>query len=219
MSNEEAQKRPASFDDAFAKVNPKPRLTAAEKALLDDEGGEETPGGGEPADDTLDEPSPADGAPEANLAPPDKEPADPSAVPDWVQVPPAPFAFPRKGRWVAFLRFRAEWTEDQAEHQCIIWGLDSADERLSLQRTRGEPARTIAELSKGMVRAIDGKRASFGVTSKNTSVEDVERFWKVIGYKGRQQMQNLFVKTHHMTVDEKQDFFANCLVVRTVAGS
>ncbi len=134
-----------------------------------------------------------------------------SETPEWAAVPPD-LKMPI-GRQIYFLRFRARWTDrpDKGERQCLLWNLTEADEKLALRRTRGDAFRAVDELSKQMVRAIDGQSVNW------TSVSP-ETFWNEIGGSCRQLLKNHYSKTHMLGAEETADFFANCIAVRTAKG-
>lgn len=133
-------------------------------------------------------------------------------LPDWV-VLPSDFA-PPKGRVLGHLLFRSQFTDypEKGDRQCTVWNLTSADEKLALRRTRGEAVRTLAELSKQMVRAIDGCKVDW---TGRTGPGNVEIFWDELGARCREQIQNYYIKTHTMSASEQADFFANCIDIRT----
>lgn len=143
---------------------------------------------------------------------------NPSDVPDWFTMPPGFVIPPHKE--IIFLRFRAAWTDrpDKGERMCMLWPLSDADEKLALKRTRGEPARGLSELSKQLIRAVDGCRADW---TGQPGPGSVERFWDEIGSKCRQLIQNYYAKTHTLSNEEKYDFLGNCFVVKnaTVSGA
>lgn len=144
-------------------------------------------------------------------------PGDPNGIPDWVILPPNLKIPP--GRQVGFMRFRASWTDtpNKGDRQLILWPLSDADEKLALKRTHGDSLRTIGEMAKQMIRAVDGTNADW--SSGKFSVGSVEQFWNDIGARCRQQVQSYFLKTHALDDEERADFFLNCLAVRTsVAG-
>lgn len=141
----------------------------------------------------------------------DEEPAGEipdEAAPDWAVLPPE-LKVPA-GRQLYFVRFRAEWTDrpDKGDRQCILWSLTEADEKNALKRTRGDAMRGLDELSKQMVRAIDGKVVNWVGVSPAT-------FWDEIGGRCRQLLKSHYTKTHMLGAEETADFFANCIAVRT----
>lgn len=179
-------------------------LTAEEMALLGGSGEEETGPGDVSEEDEL-EPDPTGAA----------SPADPNAIPEWVTLPEG-IVLP-KGRQLTFVRFRAAWTirPEKGDRVCVLWPLTEADEKLALKRTRGEALRTIDELTKQIIRVIDGHKADWtGTRTAGT----VNMFWDEIGPKCRQQLKNIYAKTHTLDLAETTDFFINCVAVRTVGG-
>jgi hypothetical protein len=140
-------------------------------------------------------------------------------IPDWV-VLPSGLALP-PGRQVTFLRFRSSWTDvsSKGDRQCIVWNLSEADEKLALRRTRGDALRSIDELTKQAIRAVDGHKANWTGVAKigeTLGQGDVSKFWNEIGAKCRQQLKNVYIKAHTLDVGEAADFFTSCIAVRTV---
>jgi hypothetical protein len=133
-------------------------------------------------------------------------------LPEWVELP-AGFKFP-SGKVVSFLRFKAEWTDTpkKGDRVCIMWNLNGADEKNAIQRTRGDGMKLIMELSKQMVRVVDGHKSDW--TGKK-GPGDVDRFYDEIGAKCRQLIQGHYVKTHTLSDAERVDFLDTCIVVRT----
>lgn len=131
-------------------------------------------------------------------------------LPDWVQVPEG-FTFP-KNREVAFMRFKAAWTDarDKGDRVIILWNLSANDEKLALKRSEGESVRVLGELARQMIRAYDGKAVDWSQGSF-----EMDRFWNELGAKCRQQVINFYTKTHSFTEEETMDFFTDCLSVVT----
>jgi hypothetical protein len=149
----------------------------------------------------------------------DDEPEVPSqsageGIPDWCAVPEG--WAPPKGRQVWFLLLRASWTDvpNKGDRTLVLWTLTEADEKLALKRTRGESLRTIDELTKQIIRVVDGKRVDWA-QGKACAAEVV---WNEIGTKLRQELKNFYVKTHTLTMEERTDFLSNCVAVRTFVG-
>lgn len=136
-----------------------------------------------------------------------------NGIPDWVIIPQG-FKMPTGGRTVSFIKFRAEWTDTpgKGDRQCIIWNLNGADEKLAIARSRGDHMRLMAELTKQMVRAVDGHKVNW---SGKGGPGNVDLWYDAIGAKCRQIIQNHYVKTHALTEEERTDFFENCIAVRT----
>jgi hypothetical protein len=137
-----------------------------------------------------------------------------SALPEWVKVPTG-IKFPGGGRQVTYVQLRASWTDcpEKGERQCIMWNLTEADEKMALKRTRGEALRTLDELTKQMIRVVDGSKANWTGTGPGS----VDVFWNDIGAKCRQQLKNIYAKAHMFSAEDSIDFFTNCIAVRTVA--
>lgn len=146
--------------------------------------------------------------PKANIA------KDPNALPEWVTFPQG-FRIP-PGKEVAFLQFRAKWTDrpERGDRWCMLWPLSDADEKLAIKRTRGEGGRALSELSKGCIRVIDGKRADWTQAGDKDTTYAVDRFWDEIGGKCRQMITNIYLKTHSLTKEEQADFLENCCFIR-----
>jgi hypothetical protein len=151
------------------------------------------------------------GEPEAEFDP--TAPTE-GAVPEWVKEPVG-LKYPSGGRQATYVQFRAAWTDcpEKGDRQCILWNLSEADEKLALKRTRGESLRTIDELTKQMIRVVDGVKANWTGVGPGS----VDVFWNDIGAKCRQQLKNLYAKTHMFSAEDAVDFFTNCIAVRTVA--
>lgn len=150
-----------------------------------------------------------------DIDPEDEVPPEPEGdIPSWVKLPPNFKTKP--GRTLYFVRFRAEWTDaaHKGERQCILWNLTDTDEKFAYKRMRGDAARVLDELTKGMIRVVDGEFVDW---SRGHS-SNVERFWAEIGSKCRKQLNAIYSKSHSLTDKERADFFGNCLVVASSAG-
>lgn len=136
-----------------------------------------------------------------------------SPIPDWVKLPPN-FKMPKNGRQVVFVRFRADWTDKPSagERQAIMWNLTEADEKIALTRTRGDQMRALDELTKAMIRAVDGEKVNW----ERGPLANIHSFWTEVGGACRQQLKNIYAKNHTMDVAQATDFFTNCIAVRTV---
>lgn len=135
-----------------------------------------------------------------------------TTIPEWVKLPPD--AKLPEGRHVVYVLFRPEMTDTpkKGERQCVMWNLTEADEKLAIKRTRGDGIRMIDELTKQMIRVVDGVKADWtGVTGPGS----VTQFWDDIGGKCRQQLKNIYSKNHTFSAEEAIDFFTNCIAVRT----
>jgi len=137
-------------------------------------------------------------------------------MPEWATIPVG-MKMPKKGRSVAFLRIRADWTDepDKGDRWCMCWSLTEADERLAYARSRGDAQRSLGELAKQAIRVVDGHRADW--SGKMNAPGAVNVFWNEIGAKGRMLVRNYYLQTHSLTNEEQIDFFANHFVNVTVA--
>jgi hypothetical protein len=199
----EQPKTPKTFDEAFETL----AMTPEEAAALESETYKAA------------QPEPKKGTDKeqgSTLEEKAEEPGDANVVPDWVEFPPG-FKIP-PGKQIGFLRFRAKWTDspEMGDRTCIVWPLSDADEKFALKRTRGESARTLAELSKQMIRAVDGKKTAW--TGNPNDGVDVDKFWDQLGGKCRQLIQNHYLKLHSLSSEELADFFLNCVAIRSSAG-
>ena len=198
QETKEGAPKPKTFAEAFEQLEMSPEEEAAAEA--------ETYAAAEPEKTKTADP----------LAAKADDPPDPNVIPDWVEFPQG-FKIPPH-KQVAFLKFRAKWTErpDKGDRWCMLWSLSDAEEKLAIKRTRGEHARTLAEFSKQMIRLIDGKRVDWsGSADMQATHMNIDRFWDDIGGKCRSLIQNYYVKTHSLDMAEQADFFVNCLHVRT----
>jgi len=141
-------------------------------------------------------------------------PETPTDVPEWATLPPD-LKIP-SGRVVAFLRFRAEWTDtpNKGERHCIVWNLTDGEERVSLKRAAGAEAMLVAtELAKQTVRSVDGVRTNWGAPKGPGSID---QFWSEIGSRCRNMVIRWYSQNHMLNEVEQRDFFENCVVVRTM---
>ncbi len=148
----------------------------------------------------------------------DSDKPNDQSIPEWFTAPPG-LKMPA-GRVVAFMRFKAEWTDtpNKGDRVCLLWPLTSRDETFALKRTRGDSQRTLNEMAKQMIRVIDGHLVDWSMTKGGSGgVPGVEIFWNDIGAKCRQQVINYYLRTHSMSNEEAADFFGQCLHIRTVA--
>jgi hypothetical protein len=142
-------------------------------------------------------------------SPLDNAPAE--AFPPWVKLPKG-MQLPQ-GKQVFAVQFRAAWTDKpgKGDRQCLLWNLTEADEKFALKRCRGEVLRTLDELTKQMVRAVDGVEVNW------LSVKPDE-FWNDIGGKCRSQLKSIYTKRHSFQEGEAADFLSNCVAARTAGG-
>lgn len=152
--------------------------------------------------------------PRSSLEEDSQELPSPTEPPDWVMLPKS-IKFPPVGCQVAFLRVPAKWCRDpsKGDRQCILWMLDERDEEQAFHRCRGDQMRSVHELTKGTIRAIDGMVSHW--TGEN-NVGNVNRFWRDVGPKGRSMLRNYYVRTHAVDADESVDFFSRHFALVTV---
>ncbi len=148
-----------------------------------------------------------------------EEALDPEAAtsepPEWAAVPQG-LKLPEEGSQIAFIRIPAAWTRtpSKGDRTCVVWPIGETEERLAYQRARGDMNRSITELAKAAVRAIDGHRTDW--SGKLTSPGSMSAFWSEIGPKGRAMVRNWYLRTHTVTDEEALDFFSNHFVSVTV---
>ena len=130
------------------------------------------------------------------------------ALPEWAKMPPD-LKLPR-GKVLAFMKFEPETTDapDKGVRQAVLWSLSVRDERFARQRTFGEPSRIYEEMTKGMIRAIDGLKVEGDPGA-------VESFWDEIGPKNRSILTTWYHSQHGVTEVDRLRFFASCVATRT----
>lgn len=142
-----------------------------------------------------------------------RNPLEADEIPEWAQnAIPANVKIP-KGRKVWYLRLRAAWTHapDKGDRVIVLWTISDAEENAAAELASNmSQARFIKELAKRMIRAVDGQRANWGGSTKDGI--DARAAWEEFGPKGRQQIVNLYMKTHRLTGEEGMDFLSNCVV-------
>lgn len=151
---------------------------------------------------------------EATEATTSEKEADSGGLPEWAVMPPG-FKIPA-GRTVSFLKFKAEWTDapEKGDRQCIVWNLTDNDERIAIKRASGGDAMMVAgELSKQMIRAIDGVKVNW-MASKGPGCMDT--FWSEMGSKCRQMVIRWYTQNHSLSEAEQADFFENCVAGKSV---
>ena len=133
-------------------------------------------------------------------------------LPAWVKIPKG-FKFPR-GRRAVFVFFHARLTDAPAfgDRQAILWSHTPEDEKFAFNRAQGDANRAPHELAKQMIRAVDGFTADWSGTP---SQGNVDTFWRQIGGKYRDLLVRLYAQLHVLTREETDDFFVNCIAVRS----
>ena len=156
-----------------------------------------------------------------------------SDMPEWVTWP-ASLKIAR-GKRVMFLRLRGEMTDAPhlGDRIVILWSLSVADERAARRRAKGDDDENVHELTKQMLRAIDGEIVSWDITAKvsqekrsqlaakmGVAIEgkDADKFWNEIGGKYRNVLTTIYMQLHTLTNAELVDFFQNCTHAATAGG-
>lgn len=137
---------------------------------------------------------------------------DDGEIPNWVVIPEG-FVAPTEAQ-VFFIRLRAKWTSrpSKGDRQCIMWALSYTDEKLAGKRIAGDSARTMAEMTRQMIRIVDGKKVDWA----KGRLANVESFWDEIGPKCRQILTGIYYKAHNLDGTELADFFTQCMHVASV---
>jgi hypothetical protein len=137
-------------------------------------------------------------------------PEDGEGPPPWAMVP-EDLKMPPDGKVVTYIRFRAAMTDykSKGDRQCIIWNLTYADEKLAHKRCHGEPLRSLPEMTRAMIRAVDGKKVNW---ANPREAGGIDAWWDEIGAKCRSFLQAIYLRGHNATDQERVDFFGNCVV-------
>ena len=131
-------------------------------------------------------------------------------IPEWMRGKiPEGIVAPR-GIEKQFVRIRSSWTyaPHKGDRILIVWPLSEGDEKLAYMRCANEQNRAIWELSKQMIRAIDGQVADW---SGVPGPANVDTLWREIGMKGRGLLMRLYTQFHSRDAQESADFFGNCI--------
>jgi hypothetical protein len=159
--------------------------------------------------------------------------AEPSAggAPPWVKIPDG-MKFPR--RPIVFLRFASRYTDNPIKgfplpvedegavrianpgglwRQCICWSNDVGDITHAINRAKQDPLRLADELTRQMIRAVDGYRVDWSGSGAHPG--SVEVFWNELGQRYRSMMNGVWNQLHSLSRDQKSDFFAHCVAVRS----
>lgn len=152
---------------------------------------------------------------ESPQAPSPEEDEELNGIPEWAIIPEG-FKKPKKGKQIYFVQFLASWTEtpEKGNRHCVMTNLSEADEKVARQRAQGDSVRTVLELARQMIRANDGVLVDWS-RSKKEGNPDI--FWREIGYKCRQEIASIFLKTHVLSEEQRSIFFAHCVRALTVA--
>jgi hypothetical protein len=137
--------------------------------------------------------------------------ARPGGAPGWVKVPQG-MRFPR-GRQVAFIKLLPQWTDapHKGERQCIVWGLTDIDEKMAMSRAMGDPNRVVSELTKQMIRSVDGAVVDWSGVGGPGSID---QWWRDIGGKCRQILIRIYTQMNVLPDEDRKHFFENCIELR-----
>ena len=132
---------------------------------------------------------------------------------EWQQsAVPFDLAIPR-GEEITIMRFKSEHCQgpakDKGDRTCVLWPLSVRDERVARQRMFGDSTRGLEEMSKAMIRSIDGRLID------PNDPQQIERFWDEIGPRHRSMLVGWYQKTHNLSDDERLHFLVDCVAMRT----
>lgn len=155
-------------------------------------------------------------------------------APPWAILPEG-LVVPR-GRAVFFTRFPSNWTDTPSSgipwtlteeetiawklqssapptawRQCIFWALSVGDQKLALGRANGDTNRFNSELTKQMIRSVDGvlvDRTGIGV------VGNLDVWWEQLGERCRSELTRICVRIHSLTMQERALFLGYCIASR-----
>lgn len=142
---------------------------------------------------------------------------DDRPLPPWVVIPDPKtgFRFPTSGKRPFFIRIRRELTDaPQKGDRCVIgWTLTDGEENHATKRGAGDSTRTYKEMTKQMIRAIDGHKVDW---SGSVGPGNIAKFWEEIGPVARQLLVNVYHRTHSPSKEVLLDFFISCFDARSV---
>lgn len=155
-------------------------------------------------------------------------------APAWAILPEG-LVVPR-GRAAFFARFPSNWTDTPtsgvqcdltveervawklqgvtppaAWRQCIFWALSVGDQKLALGRANGDTNRFNSELTKQMIRSVDGvlvDRSGIGV------VGNLDVWWEQLGERCRSELTRMCLRIHSLTMQERSLFLGYCIAAR-----
>lgn len=141
--------------------------------------------------------------------------ADPTALPDWVVIPPE-VKMPPPGRRLVAIKFEPDITEraDLGDRWCLCWSLSLNEERAATARMKGDPARFHFEMSKAMLKVIDGRPVDWSGAINGVHGVNPDVFMEQIGFIGREILAMTFQRLHNMSAERRLDFHARCMVYR-----
>jgi hypothetical protein len=130
-----------------------------------------------------------------------------TGFPEWCSVPEG-LNLPKYALAVPMRIFAALTSRpDKGDRTCICWQLSDGDDRLAIESAMSDPMRYRRELTKRMIRAVDGHLPSDDPNSPGC----VDRWWDEIGPKGRHQINLMYNVLHTTTAAEQASFFESCV--------
>lgn len=144
---------------------------------------------------------------------------DPDKLPSWAEGampdPKTGFRIP-PGKRVFFVRLRREFTDAPAKGDRVLvcWTLTDGEENLAAKRSMGDSTRTYKEMTKQMIRAVDGVKTDW---SGAVGPGNISKLWEEIGAVGRNLLVNVYHRTNAPTKEVILDFFINCFAARSQA--
>lgn len=155
--------------------------------------------------------------------------AQKGGAPPWAVIPQG-LLFPRN-RMSLFFRIPSNWTYsptvgiplrvetplDVAEagegglwRQFIVWPLSGGDQKLALGRAMQDPNRYAVELTKQMIRAVDGEVVDWSGVG-GASINEV---WEQIGGPSQNLLNRLWSQMHVLQKERLTRFFENYIALR-----
>lgn len=100
--------------------------------------------------------------------------------------------------------------------QLIFWECNLGDRKLAFKRANGDANQAADELAMQMIRAVDGVAVTW---SELRSPAYPPRIWADMGSKYRDLLHKLYASIHVLGQRELDDFFTNCVELRTAASA
>lgn len=141
---------------------------------------------------------------------------DPDKLPEWADGALDPDLKIPPDTQVTFIRFKAEWTrrKSKGDRIIVVWPITVKEEKIAYKRSRGDSSEVVDQLTMMAIRCIDGQK----VTPERHAM-DCGQLWMDLGVACVQMLRNWYARTHSLPMEQKMDFFGNCIVVRSaVAG-
>lgn len=141
---------------------------------------------------------------------------DQDKLPEWAaEALPVDMKIPPDTQ-VTFIRFKGEWTrrKSKGDRILVLWPITVKEEKIAYKRARGDSSEVVDQLTMMSIRCIDGVK----VTPERHAM-DCGQLWMDLGIACVQMLRNWYARTHSLPMEQKMDFFGNCIAVRSaVAG-